>query len=108
MFRGRGPAIVARSDHGTTRAGRPGATRLSECAFSSTLASRLNVEEALKRALEENAALKARLAGEPNRARDARIGAEFEDIVGQTPAVLRLLDQICASGDNRLDGAGDG
>ena len=63
-------------------------------AFSSTLASRLNVEEALKRALEENAALKARLAGEPNRARDARIGAEFEDIVGQTPAVLRLLDQI--------------
>ena len=63
-------------------------------AFSSTLASRLNVEEALKRALEENAVLKARLAGEPNRARETRSGAEFEDIVGQTPAVLRLLDQI--------------
>ena len=36
------------------------------------LASRGTVEEALKRALEENAALKARLAGEPHRARDVR------------------------------------
>ena len=63
-------------------------------AFSSTLGSRLNVEEALKRALTEVAALRARLGGEPNGARDIQPAADFEDIVGRTPAMLRLLDLV--------------
>ncbi len=52
------------------------------------------VEAALSRALEEVAELKARIAGEPHRYRDAPDGRDFDDIVGQTPALKRLLDQI--------------
>ena len=59
------------------------------------LASRLRVEEALKCALDEVARLKARLVGESERDRDERNETSVEqDIVGQTPALSRLLDQI--------------
>ena len=63
-------------------------------ASSPYLTSRQNVEKALELALKEVAKLKARLGGEPNGAQDVYIAADFEDIVGRTPAMLRLLDQI--------------
>ena len=62
-------------------------------AFASDLASRAN-EDALKHALEEVARLKARLASESDRYREERNGTEAEDIVGRTPALARLLDQV--------------
>ena len=55
---------------------------------------RLSGEQALGRALEEVARLKARLAGESDRHRDVQNDTDVEDIVGRTPAVVRLLDQI--------------
>jgi transcriptional regulator with GAF, ATPase, and Fis domain len=54
----------------------------------------VSVEEALRRALKEVAELKARIAGEPNGFHNVRIETDFDDIVGRTPALLRLLDQI--------------
>ena len=57
-------------------------------------ASRLSVEQALGRALEEVARLKARLAGEQDRHRDVLNATGVDDIVGRTPSVLRLLDQV--------------
>ena len=62
--------------------------------FSSNLACRLNVEEALRRALEEAARLKAQLARERDRHRDVPNGTDVEDIVGRTPSVLRLLEHV--------------
>jgi transcriptional regulator with GAF, ATPase, and Fis domain len=53
-----------------------------------------SVEEALERALEEVARLKARLADESNRHRDVPNETDFEDIIGRTPAMLGLDERI--------------
>ena len=58
------------------------------------LPRRDSVEEALERALEEVARLKARLADESNRYRDVPNGTDFEDIIGRTPAMLGLDERI--------------
>ncbi len=57
-------------------------------------ASRISVEQALGQALEEVARLKARLAGEQDSHRDLLNATGVDDIVGRTPSVVRLLDQI--------------
>ena len=62
-------------------------------AFVNDLARRAN-EDALNRALKEVARLKACLVGESDRYRDERSDTDAEDIVGRTPALARLLDQI--------------
>ena len=73
---------------------RGGASEIMRVASVGDPASRLSVEEALGRALEEVARLKARLAGEPDRHRELSNGTDVDDIVGRTPSVLRLLDQV--------------
>ena len=62
-------------------------------AFASDSASGAN-EEALRHALEEIARLKARLASESHGYREEQYDSDAEDIVGRTPALARLLDQI--------------
>lgn len=64
--------------------------------------SRLSVEEALGRALEEVARLKARLAGERDRHRDVLNATAVDDIVGAvlhgSRPYLRLLLQEATDG----------
>jgi formate hydrogenlyase transcriptional activator len=62
-------------------------------AFASHSAGRA-IEDALEHALEEVTRLKARLADAAHGHREARNDCDAEDIIGRTPALARLLDQI--------------
>jgi transcriptional regulator with GAF, ATPase, and Fis domain len=67
---------------------------IAQVASPGDAASRRSVEEALERALEEVARLKARLADESNRYRDVPNGTDFEDIIGRTAAMAGLDERI--------------
>ena len=69
--------------------------RLGRGAAVTDGAERTGGAESLGRAHQEIAALKARLAIEQIHCREALAhGTDFEDMVGRTPAMLRLHDQI--------------
>ena len=89
-FRGEAPSVVR--SHGG-RLG--GGDRTSWARAPHDTVNSGSLEEDLRHAREEIAELKARLNGErtPHHPADED-ASEFDDIVGQTPAVVRLLEQI--------------